>query len=47
MITKLMILSGSVHKIFTSINAAFINLGHNKKSGFIHINDLKPLKKKS
>nr|AYR05949.1 ribonuclease E [Lithothamnion sp.] len=36
---------GSVHKIFTSINAAFINLGHNKKSGFIHINDLKPLKK--
>lgn len=36
---------GSVHKIFTSINAAFIDLGHNKKSGFIHINDLKPLKK--
>lgn len=36
---------GSVHKIFTSINAGFINLGHNKKSGFIHINDLKPVKK--
>nr|YP_010470995.1 ribonuclease E [Synarthrophyton patena]UVF62824.1 ribonuclease E [Synarthrophyton patena] len=36
---------GSVHKIFTSINAGFINLGHNRKSGFIHINDLKPLKK--
>ena len=36
---------GSVHKIFSSINAAFINLGSNKKSGFIHLNDLKYLKK--
>nr|YP_010728588.1 ribonuclease E [Phymatolithon calcareum]WEA76847.1 ribonuclease E [Phymatolithon calcareum] len=36
---------GSVHKIFTSINAAFIDLGHDRKSGFIHLNDLKPLKK--
>ena len=36
---------GSVHKIFTSINAAFVDLGNNKKSGFIHINDIKCLKK--
>lgn len=36
---------GSVHKIFTSINAAFIDLGHDRKSGFIHFNDLKSLKK--
>nr|YP_009541636.1 ribonuclease E [Synarthrophyton chejuense]AYR05645.1 ribonuclease E [Synarthrophyton chejuense] len=36
---------GRVNKIFTSINASFINLGHNRKSGFIHINDLKPVKK--
>nr|YP_009243933.1 ribonuclease E [Sporolithon durum]AMK96175.1 ribonuclease E [Sporolithon durum] len=36
---------GRVNKIFTSINAAFINLGDYKKSGFIHINDIKPLKK--
>lgn len=34
---------GSVHKIFTSINAAFIKLDRNKKSGFIHINDIKNL----
>ena len=36
---------GSVHKIFTSINAAFVDLGNNKKSGFIHINDVRCLKK--
>ena len=36
---------GSVHKIFTSIDAAFIDLGNDKKSGFIHINDIKCLKK--
>lgn len=36
---------GSIHKIFSSINAAFVNLGSNKKSGFIHINDIKYLKK--
>ena len=36
---------GSVHKIFTSINAAFVSLGSNKKSGFIHVNDAKCLKK--
>ena len=36
---------GSVNKILTSINAAFVNLGANKKSGFIHINDVKLLKK--
>lgn len=36
---------GVVHRIFTGINAAFINLASNKKSGFIHINDIKPLRK--
>ena len=36
---------GTVHKIFTSINAAFIDLGVDKKSGFIHLNDIKCLKK--
>lgn len=36
---------GRVHKIFASINAAFIDLGANKKSGFMHLNDVKPLKK--
>ena len=36
---------GIVHKIFTSINAAFIDLGIGKKSGFIHLNDIKCLKK--
>ena len=36
---------GSIYRIFASINAAFINLGYSKKSGFIHINDIKPLKK--
>ena len=35
---------GSVHKIFTSINAAFIKLNEHKKSGFIHISDVKHLK---
>ena len=37
---------GSVNKIFESINAAFINLGVNKQSGFIHIHDIKFIKKK-
>ena len=36
---------GSIHKIFTSINAAFVDLGNNQKSGFIHYNDLKALNK--
>ena len=36
---------GLVHKIFTSINAAFIDLGLDKKSGFIHLNDIRSLKK--
>nr|YP_009399435.1 ribonuclease E [Dictyomenia sonderi]ARW69041.1 ribonuclease E [Dictyomenia sonderi] len=36
---------GIVHKIFSSINAAFINLGQDSKSGFIHISDIKTLKK--
>lgn len=36
---------GSINKIFTSINAAFVNLGDSKKSGFMHISDMKCLKK--
>lgn len=36
---------GRVHKIFVSINAAFVSLGNNKQSGFIHINDARCLKK--
>nr|AYR06352.1 ribonuclease E [Renouxia sp.] len=36
---------GSVHKIFTGINAAFISLDGYRKSGFIHINDIKSLKR--
>lgn len=36
---------GSIHKIFASINAAFVNLGNSKKSGFIHISDVKCLRK--
>nr|YP_010195652.1 ribonuclease E [Crassiphycus birdiae]UAD83049.1 ribonuclease E [Crassiphycus birdiae] len=36
---------GTVEKIFSSINAAFIKLNKSGKSGFIHINDVKPLKK--
>nr|YP_063530.1 ribonuclease E [Gracilaria tenuistipitata var. liui]AAT79605.1 ribonuclease E [Gracilaria tenuistipitata var. liui] len=36
---------GTVEKIFTSINAAFIKLNKSGKSGFIHINDIKHLKK--
>ena len=36
---------GIVHKIFNSINAAFIDLGIERKSGFIHLNDIKGLKK--
>nr|YP_009395307.1 ribonuclease E [Polysiphonia infestans]ARW64287.1 ribonuclease E [Polysiphonia infestans] len=38
---------GKVHKIFSSINAAFINLGQNRRSGFIHISDIKNLKRKT
>lgn len=37
---------GIVQKIFSSINAAFIKLGHNLKSGFIHASDIRRLKKK-
>jgi len=37
---------GTVDKIFSGINAAFINLGKNEYSGFIHISDTGPLKKK-
>nr|QCI08663.1 ribonuclease E [Sphondylothamnion multifidum] len=36
---------GIVQKIFSSINAAFIKLGRYGKSGFIHISDIKHLKK--
>nr|QCI08471.1 ribonuclease E [Spermothamnion repens] len=36
---------GIVQKIFSSINAAFIKLSKYGKSGFIHISDIKPLKK--
>nr|YP_009399844.1 ribonuclease E [Tolypiocladia glomerulata]ARW69663.1 ribonuclease E [Tolypiocladia glomerulata] len=36
---------GKVDKIFSSMNAAFIDLGHNHRSGFIHMSDLKSLKK--
>nr|YP_009392182.1 ribonuclease E [Osmundaria fimbriata]ARW60744.1 ribonuclease E [Osmundaria fimbriata] len=36
---------GTVQKIFSSINAAFIKLGKQGKSGFIHISDTKPLKR--
>nr|YP_009397153.1 ribonuclease E [Thuretia quercifolia]ARW66339.1 ribonuclease E [Thuretia quercifolia] len=36
---------GMVQKIFSSINAAFIKLGKYGKSGFIHISDIKPLKR--
>nr|ARW64073.1 ribonuclease E [Chondria sp. (in: red algae)] len=38
---------GVVHKIFSSINAAFIKLGNHSKSGFIHVNDIRTLKKNS
>lgn len=37
---------GCVDKIFSGINAAFIDLGKNEYSGFIHISDTGPLKKK-
>nr|YP_009293710.1 ribonuclease E [Rhodymenia pseudopalmata]AOM64392.1 ribonuclease E [Rhodymenia pseudopalmata] len=37
---------GMVQKIFSSINAAFVRLGKYGKSGFIHINDIKLLKKR-
>lgn len=37
---------GNVQKIFSSINAAFIKLGRSGKSGFIHINDIKCLKRR-
>nr|YP_009393646.1 ribonuclease E [Caloglossa beccarii]ARW62208.1 ribonuclease E [Caloglossa beccarii] len=36
---------GIVQKIFSSINAAFIKLSKYGKSGFIHINDIRPLKR--
>nr|YP_009122121.1 ribonuclease E/G-like protein [Choreocolax polysiphoniae]AJH65879.1 ribonuclease E/G-like protein [Choreocolax polysiphoniae] len=36
---------GTVQKIFSSINAAFIKLSHYNKSGFIHISDIKTLNK--
>nr|YP_009392812.1 ribonuclease E [Caloglossa intermedia]ARW61374.1 ribonuclease E [Caloglossa intermedia] len=36
---------GVVQKIFSSINAAFIKLSKYGKSGFIHINDIRPLKR--
>ena len=38
---------GVISKIFQSINAAFVDLQTNKKSGFIHANDSGPLKRKS
>nr|QCI06311.1 ribonuclease E [Dictyurus purpurascens] len=36
---------GMVQKIFSSINAAFIKLGKYGKSGFIHMSDIKSLKR--
>lgn len=36
---------GVVHKIFSSINAAFVKLGQHGRSGFIHVSDTRPLKK--
>nr|YP_010850753.1 Ribonuclease E [Lophurella mutabilis]WGH13513.1 Ribonuclease E [Lophurella mutabilis] len=36
---------GIVQKIFSNINAAFINLGQYGKSGFIHLSDIKTLKR--
>nr|YP_009396532.1 ribonuclease E [Vertebrata australis]ARW65718.1 ribonuclease E [Vertebrata australis] len=36
---------GKVNKIFSSINAAFVNLGQNCRSGFIHMSDVKSLKR--
>nr|YP_009395715.1 ribonuclease E [Herposiphonia versicolor]ARW64695.1 ribonuclease E [Herposiphonia versicolor] len=36
---------GVVQKIFSSLNAAFVNLGQYGKSGFIHISDIKNLRK--
>nr|QCI06480.1 ribonuclease E [Erythroglossum lusitanicum] len=36
---------GTVQKIFSSINAAFIKLGKYGKSGFIHLSDSKSLKR--
>jgi ribonuclease E len=36
---------GTVQKIFTSINAAFVKLNHHNKSGFIHASDTKSCKK--
>nr|YP_009392406.1 ribonuclease E [Caloglossa monosticha]ARW60968.1 ribonuclease E [Caloglossa monosticha] len=36
---------GIVQKIFSSINAAFVKLSRYGRSGFIHINDIKPLKR--
>nr|ARW64899.1 ribonuclease E [Polysiphonia sertularioides] len=36
---------GKVQKIFSSINAAFIDLGQNNRSGFIHASDIKHLKR--
>lgn len=38
---------GLVQKIFSGINAAFIKLGKHSKSGFIHLSDIKPLKRSS
>lgn len=32
---------GTIQKIFTSINAAFVKLNYYEKSGFIHLNDIK------
>nr|AIA21241.1 ribonuclease E [Pyropia kanakaensis] len=37
---------GCVDKIFSGINAAFIDLGKNEYSGFIHISDTGPFKKR-
>lgn len=38
---------GKVGKIFSSINAAFIDLGQDDRSGFIHMSDIKNLKRKT
>nr|YP_009297825.1 ribonuclease E [Kumanoa americana]AOM67559.1 ribonuclease E [Kumanoa americana] len=38
---------GKIQKIFTGINAAFINLNKHAKSGFIHVNDIKKCNRQS
>ena len=37
---------GSVENILSGIDAAFVNIGESEKNGFIHVNDLGPLRLK-